>query len=323
MIIKRLNLRQSVVVVLAAALAGCADLPPLPEDPVPAVRDAVAKKDFAGAEATLDAYRIERGTTPELVDGLSVLAQGLNAAGVRDRSAAFARDTYDLANKLILVRGVDQEPRVALALGRAIEMMAQANARRGATKEALEFLESELAAHRGTSVEKRIQRNINLIALEGTTAPPLDLSEHLGSPSPTLVSLQGRVVLLFFWAHYCADCKAQAPILARLADKYRNEGLAIVAPTQRYGYVAEGKEAAPGVEGLYIDEIRRTHYPVLADVPIPLSDANHRRYGVSSTPTVVLLNREGRVALYHPGTMTEAALDAQLRALLFGELQPS
>ena len=122
-------------------------------------------------------------------------------------------------------------------------------------------------------------------------------------------------MLLFFWAHYCADCKAQAPVLARLAEKYRNDGLAIVAPTQRYGYVAEGKDAPPAVETPYIEEVRRTHYPVLADVPIPLSDANHRRYGVSSTPTIVLLNRDGRVALYHPGTMTETELDTELRAL--------
>ena len=124
-------------------------------------------------------------------------------------------------------------------------------------------------------------------------------------------------MLLFFWAHYCVDCKAQAPVLARLADKYRNDGLTIVAPTQRYGYVAEGKDAPPAVETPYIDEVRRAHYPVLSDVPIPLSDANHRRYGVSSTPTIVLLNREGRVALYHPGTMTEPELEAALRRLLF------
>ena len=304
-------------------IGGCAGLPELPGDPVPAVREAVAKKDFKGAEVLLDDYRIERGTTPELVDGLSVLAQGLNAAGERDHAARVARTTYDLANKLLLVRPVDQEPRVPVALGRAIEIMAQANARRGATEEALVFLDSELETYRGTSIEKRIQRNINLISLEGSVAPPLDLSEHLGGPSPALAALKGRVVLLFFWAHYCADCKAQAPVLARLAEKYRGDGLAIVAPTQRYGYVAEGKDAAPAVETPYIDEVRRTHYPALADVPVPLSEANHRRYGVSSTPTIVLLNRDGRVALYHPGTMTEAELDTELRALLFGKSQAS
>lgn len=306
-----------IVVALAVGLAaGCADLPPLPGDPVPEVREAIAKKDFKGAEVLLDGHRIERGTTAELVDGLSVLAQGLNAAGERERAVLVARTTYDLANKLLLVRGVDEEPRVPVALGRAIEIMAQANARRGATKEALAFLASELEAYRGTSVEKRIQRNINLLSIEGTLAPPLDLSEHLGEPSPSLAMLKGRVVVLFFWAHYCADCKAQAPVLARLAEKYRGDGLAIVAPTQRYGYVAEGENAAPAVETRYIEETRRIYYPVLADVPIPLSESNHRRYGVSSTPTIVLLNREGRVALYHPGTMTETELDTELRGLL-------
>ena len=235
---------RSIVVVLAVgSAAGCAELPALPGDPVPAVREAIAKKDFNRAEVLLDGHRIERGTTAELVDGFSVLAQGLNAAGERDRAVLVARTTYDLANKLLLVRAVDEEPRVPVALGRAIEIMAQANARRGATKEALAFLDSELEAYRGTSVEKRIQRNINLLSIEGTVAPPLDLSEHLGAPSPSLATLRGRVVVLFFWAHYCADCKAQAPVLARLAEKYRGDGLAIVAPTQRYGYVAASAAA--------------------------------------------------------------------------------
>jgi thiol-disulfide isomerase/thioredoxin len=296
--------------------SACVRLPELPADPVPAVRQALASQDFTRAEVLLEEHRVQRGTTPDLVDGLSLLAQGLNAAGQRDQAVIAARTTYELASKLVSARPVDLEPRVPLALGRAIEIMAQADARRGATQPALDFLERELTTYRGTSVEKRIQRNINLIALKGTMAPDLDLSEHLGVPRASLESLKGRVVLMFFWAHYCADCKAQAPILATLAAKYRREGLVIVAPTQRYGYVAEGKDADPAAETPYIDEIRRTYYPVLADVPIPLSDANHRRYGVSSTPTIVLLDRDGRVALYHPGTMTEAQLDAELRALL-------
>jgi thioredoxin-related protein len=47
-----------------------------------------------------------------------------------------------------------------------------------------------------------------------------------------------------------------------------------------------------------------------------VSVANHQRYGVSSTPTVVLLDRQGIVRLYHPGSLTEDELEAQLRPLL-------
>ena len=56
--------------------------------------------------------------------------------------------------------------------------------------------------------------------------------------------------------------------------------------------------------------------PFLAGVPVPVSAANHLRYGVSSTPTLVILDRQGMVRLYHPGQLTEAELEAQLRPLL-------
>ena len=49
---------------------------------------------------------------------------------------------------------------------------------------------------------------------------------------------------------------------------------------------------------------------------MPISTANHNAYGVSSTPTIVLLDRAGMVRLYHPGLMTEEELDAAIRRVL-------
>jgi thiol-disulfide isomerase/thioredoxin len=121
---------------------------------------------------------------------------------------------------------------------------------------------------------------------------------------------------LFFWAHWCPDCKAESPIIAKLLDKYRAQGLAIVAPTQRYGYVAGGKNAGPDEELKYIVQIRDTYYPFLRDQPVPVSEPNHKQYGVASTPTIVLVDRQGLVRLYHPGRMTEQELETAITALL-------
>jgi thiol-disulfide isomerase/thioredoxin len=132
----------------------------------------------------------------------------------------------------------------------------------------------------------------------------------------TAKALEGKVVVLFFWAHWCPDCKVEGPILAKLYAKYRAAGLAIVAPTQRFGYVAGGAPATPDEEFRYMETVRDKYYPFLAGVPVPVSVANHQRYGVSSTPTVVLLDRQGIVRLYHPGSLTEEELEAQLRPLL-------
>jgi thiol-disulfide isomerase/thioredoxin len=124
------------------------------------------------------------------------------------------------------------------------------------------------------------------------------------------------VLVLFFWAHWCSDCKIQGPILAELLEKYRTQGLAVVAPTQRFGYVAGGRPAGPDEELRYIQQVRDAHYGFLTDVPVPVSEANHKLYGVSSTPTVVVVDRQGIVNSYHPGRMTKEELDQQLRPLL-------
>ena len=169
-----------------------------------------------------------------------------------------------------------------------------------------------------TQIEKRIQKNLHLLSLEGKPAPPIDVSEHLGPEPPPLDALKGKVVILFFWAHWCADCKAQAPVLASLIAKYGPQGLTVLAPTQRYGYVAGGQSATANEEAGYIDQVRRTYYGVLAGQSVPLSETNHRRYGVSTTPTLVLVDREGIVRLYHPGRMTEEELDPLIRRLVEG-----
>jgi hypothetical protein len=83
-----------------------------------------------------------------------------------------------------------------------------------------------------------------------------------------------------------------------------------------YGYTARGAQATPDEELRYITQMRDASYPFLRDLPVPVSEANHTRYGVSTTPTLVVLDRNGLVRLYHPGRMTEQELTKVLRPLL-------
>jgi hypothetical protein len=69
--------------------------------------------------------------------------------------------------------------------------------------------------------------------------------------------------------------------------------------------------------------VRDKYYPFLTDVPVPVSAANHQRYGVSSTPTIVILDRQGIVRLYHPGQLTSDELEAQLHPLLSAAASPA
>jgi hypothetical protein len=47
-----------------------------------------------------------------------------------------------------------------------------------------------------------------------------------------------------------------------------------------------------------------------------VSAANHQRYGVSSTPTLAIVDRSGVIRTYNPGRLTEADLEARITALL-------
>jgi thiol-disulfide isomerase/thioredoxin len=285
------------------------------------VRAAVAKQDFARGERLIAAHRADEGVTPLLLEALSWMGRGALAAGELDRAEAYARQTYDLTLDALKRARVDDDPRLATALGASIEVLAQSGAKRGARSEAVAFLRQELERWNGTSLRKRIQKNLNLLSLEGLAAPALDLADYVGPRPPAVDALQGRVVLLFFWAHWCGDCKAQVPVLARLLERYGPSGLTVIGPTQRYGYVAGGKPASAEEEAQYIDQVRKGPYGPLRGMPVPIAASNLDRYGVSTTPTLVLIDRRGAVRLYRPGRMTEDELDPLVRTLI-GDRRP-
>jgi thiol-disulfide isomerase/thioredoxin len=279
------------------------------------VRALIERNNFTLADAMLEKYRTEHGITPEMLEALSWLGRGSLAAKNLDKAQAYATETQRLAVEQLKHRPMDAETHLPLALGAAIEVQGQVLNERGDRNGAVAFLRKELALYRATSIRARIQKNINLLSLEGKIAPILDQREYLGGKPAALTSLRGRPVLLFFWAHWCGDCKEEGPILAQIEKEYANKHLVVVAPTQRYGYVARGDEAGPADELKYIDEIRHKFYADLLNVPAPVSEENFKNYGASTTPTLVLIDRLGIVRMYHPGRMTLEEIRAAVNKL--------
>jgi thiol-disulfide isomerase/thioredoxin len=283
------------------------------------VKGAVTAGDFASAEKALDLYRGKAGTTPEYVEALSWIGRGRLAR----HDVAAAEQNSEQVRKLCLAllaqQKLDAEPHLPIALGAAIEVEGQALAAQNRRDEAVLFLGDELKKWQGTSIRDRIQKNINLLTLEGKPAPVLDISLGIGSRKPLPLSAhRGHPVLLFLWAHWCSDCKAEVAIVQKLMSTYGPRGLVVVAPTQHYGYIAGGQDAPPDVETKYIGQVFSKYYAGLGSVEIPLSESNFAKFGVSTTPTMVLVDGQGIVRLYNPGNASYDLLAAKIESALRG-----
>lgn len=176
---------------------------------------------------------------------------------------------------------------------------------------ALKYLDSQLEtySHAPLAFRSRIHKRWNLIGLEGTKAPDFAAEDHVGPKPRTLRELSGKPVVLFLWAEWCGDCKSQAAALRRVVEKYQPNGVEFIAPTRFY-------ETDPVAERARIEQVWRDNYPGLESISVPIGEQAMLRYGVSATPTFVLVDRKGIVRLYSPTRMTEKRLSTAIEALL-------
>jgi thiol-disulfide isomerase/thioredoxin len=300
-------MRFLVLLLIAVASAGAA----IVQD----VRAALSKKDWTGAEALIKNYRSQNGVTPEMLEAYSWLGRAALANKRYDDAEKYAVETKRLVLEQLKTKSLDKDPNLPIALGAAIEVQGHVLAARGERDQAVDYLKRELKTYNSPfALAARTQKNIHLLSLEGKPVPALDTSEWISTER--VQSLKGKPALFFLWAHWCGDCKQQAPILARIRREFEPKGLTIVAPTQLYGYAERGRDAGPQEERKHIQNVLAEHYKDLRGIPIPLSGANFRNWGVSTTPTLVLVNRQGIVTMYHPGRMTYEELAPKVQEAL-------
>ena len=93
---------------------------------------------------------------------------------------------------------------------------------------------------------------------------------------------QGKVVLVNFWATWCAPCRKEMPMLDALETEFGGEDFEVVT-------IATGRNSVQGIRRFY-EEVGVTNLPVLLDPKQALS----REMGVFGLPVTLILDREGR-----------------------------
>jgi thiol-disulfide isomerase/thioredoxin len=269
------------------------------------------------AQALLEAQRVDNeAPTAEWLAAVSWMARGASFAERWDLAERYAREAYEGSIELLEERPLDAERFLPTALGAGIEVLSHAYDAQGNRDGAVFFLSEARREYAGTSIETRVQKNFLLLSLEGEPFPELEVDMYLGPPPPAPEDLRGKVVLFFFWAHWCPDCKRQEPILRELYEEYNDQGLVIVGPTQLYGFVSRGTPATPREEMAYLEGDYSAQYPLPPWMSAPMGADNFVNFGVSTTPTLVLVDRDGIVRRYNPGDLSHEALVALIEPLL-------
>jgi thiol-disulfide isomerase/thioredoxin len=280
------------------------------------VRIALSQNNFSAAESELNSYRGSRGVTPEYLEAYSWMGRAAFDQKQYDQAEAYAKQTKRMAMEQLKGRSLDAEPHLPVALGAALEVQSQVLAARGQKLAAVTLLQVALRTYANTSIRPRLQKDLNLLSFQGKLAPPLKADDSLGAKLPPANELKGSPMLLFFWAHWCADCKAEAPIITELRSEFAGKGLKVIGPTRLYGYTAQIEHASSSDELMYIDAVRHRFYSGLLDMPVPISTANFNTYGASTTPTLVLVDRAGKVAWYHPGAVPYGELKGEIEKVV-------
>jgi peroxiredoxin len=149
-----------------------------------------------------------------------------------------------------------------------------------------------------------------LIALAGQACAQSPLNKKapqfsradLRGGTVSLGAYRGKVVVLNFWATWCAPCIEEMPVFSRWQRRYGAQGLQVI------GVSMDDDAAAPS----HIVERLRIHYPVA------MGDAKLGNLygGVEGLPLTLLIDRNGIVRNQFSGIADMKAIEKQMRELL-------
>jgi peroxiredoxin len=117
-----------------------------------------------------------------------------------------------------------------------------------------------------------------------------------------LAGLRGRVVLLNFWATWCAGCLVEMPSFAEWQSKYKADGLTIVG-------VSMDDDSAPAAA--VVRKLQLNYPVVMGDEHLGLQYG-----GVLGLPVTYLIDRQGVIRAHFQGGTHVEAIETAIRKLL-------
>jgi cytochrome c biogenesis protein CcmG/thiol:disulfide interchange protein DsbE len=137
-------------------------------------------------------------------------------------------------------------------------------------------------------------------SMSADLAPALVLQRLRGADPVELASLRGRTIVVDFWATWCGPCRQVMPALDRMQTDLRGRGLVVLGVSS---------EPATAIERFL--NARPVGYTIARD-----AGGTARRYGIRSLPTMVIIDRSGKVRARYVGADDLPAVRRTVESLL-------
>lgn len=176
-------------------------------------------------------------------------------------------------------------------------------------------------------IQATIANSRALLAMVGKPAPAWDAAQWVHGDEVTQESLQGKVVLLDFWAVWCGPCIATFPHLKHLQSEYGQRGFHVIGVTKQYGYqwdeanqkAVRSEEPVPlDTELAMLNTFMDHHQLAHRSMVTPKESTMFNDYLVSGIPHAVVIDKKGMVRLIKIGSgeKNSQEIEAMVRHLL-------
>jgi peroxiredoxin len=137
-----------------------------------------------------------------------------------------------------------------------------------------------------------VNREMDTTPAVGQKAPDFSLADLKGM-TVRLDDFRGKVVIINFWATWCAPCREEMPLLQQFA----------LANSQDAVVIGIDLDEPEDLVTSFVEQYK-IDFPILMDAGGKVAD----RYVVHGFPTSILINPEGKITAIHIGKLTQADL---------------
>jgi len=144
---------------------------------------------------------------------------------------------------------------------------------------------------------------------KGELSAPVFSLPDMNGQKVDLVSFQGRVIVIEFWATWCAPCREEIPVLNQIYKAYKEKGLVVIGISLDRKPPQEVKK--------FLDQLQVEYTNVMGDEEIFEKYSQMANLGpIRGIPATFVIDRKGQICQRYMGLTEKRTLEEAIQAVL-------